>query len=451
MSAPPDMVRVLLGLDGVDAPHGGCTTHFAVFLLKRFEELFGDAISLRGLPALVRLNPFIPWKTRGNAAVGLELSVDDSLVSALWEETKRLAEEYVDSLGWKPNGLGLAMVLEPRSSQLEALSSLYERALTDVVDERALTKDQVIGCADNVELHGGAGVVGALAALGFLAKQKKRVTYELVLYRAIENVGKPRLVDEVSVGVAEASSRGRLINNYNYEARRAVAVPRGPDPVLLGLRGLDIEALLEAASTLRINESIWGRAVFVTNQHTDAHALPRKIRELRIYRAGLLEGVVSSEPEVGPGGHVSHELTDGTGAIDVMYYAPAKPMSAVASRLKVGDLVRVLGGAVPRSGGGAIFNAQKLWLEAAAPEVELLNPRCPGCGARLKSAGSRSGYKCERCKFRSSTRLPMELRVRRRGERRLVVTPGPGRLAHLVEPASAHGASELRGAADLEG
>ena len=56
-----------VGIDDTDSLDGGCTTWVA---LRVIEELLPD-FDLIGSPRLVRLNPDVPWKTRGNGAVAL--------------------------------------------------------------------------------------------------------------------------------------------------------------------------------------------------------------------------------------------------------------------------------------------------------------------------------------------------------------------------------------------
>src|SRR4030067_373820 len=57
-----------LAFDDTDSPEGMCTTYLAALVLEGPPEY-----SLIGLPRLVRRNPNIPWKTRGNAAICLPL------------------------------------------------------------------------------------------------------------------------------------------------------------------------------------------------------------------------------------------------------------------------------------------------------------------------------------------------------------------------------------------
>mgnify|MGYP001498087061 FL=1 len=55
-----------IGIDDTDSIKGGCTTWLATEIIAELSEF-----DLIGPPRLVRLNPNVPWKTRGNAAVAL--------------------------------------------------------------------------------------------------------------------------------------------------------------------------------------------------------------------------------------------------------------------------------------------------------------------------------------------------------------------------------------------
>jgi tRNA(Ile2)-agmatinylcytidine synthase len=60
---------VYIGIDDTDSRKGMCTTYLALELVKEFQ----NELDLIGYPRLVRLNPNIPWKTRGNGAVCVRL------------------------------------------------------------------------------------------------------------------------------------------------------------------------------------------------------------------------------------------------------------------------------------------------------------------------------------------------------------------------------------------
>src|SRR2546427_12382734 len=56
-----------VGVDDTDSLQGVCTMFRATEIIRDLTEDF----DLIGYPRLVRLNPNIPWKTRGNGAVCL--------------------------------------------------------------------------------------------------------------------------------------------------------------------------------------------------------------------------------------------------------------------------------------------------------------------------------------------------------------------------------------------
>src|SRR5437879_1293494 len=65
-------VEFHIGIDDTDSPRGGCTTYTMSILSDRLQH---EELELDGYPCLVRLNPNVPWKTRGNAATALHLKI----------------------------------------------------------------------------------------------------------------------------------------------------------------------------------------------------------------------------------------------------------------------------------------------------------------------------------------------------------------------------------------
>ncbi len=61
-----------LGLDDTDSLEGGCTTE----VLYRLIQALPDSVEV-GQSRLVRLWPFARQRTRGNAAVAVEVNSDD--------------------------------------------------------------------------------------------------------------------------------------------------------------------------------------------------------------------------------------------------------------------------------------------------------------------------------------------------------------------------------------
>ena len=80
-----------IGFDDTDSPKGMCTTFLAykiVDLLKRQETEFLD------FPRLIRFNPNIPWKTRGNGAVSIKIKTRNP--SNVKHQVKSLVSKYSD-------------------------------------------------------------------------------------------------------------------------------------------------------------------------------------------------------------------------------------------------------------------------------------------------------------------------------------------------------------------
>src|SRR3989442_4328458 len=64
-----------IGVDDTDSLQGMCTTFLATEIVRDLTEDY----DLIGYPRLVRLNPNIPWKTRGNGAICLRIGNGEGL------------------------------------------------------------------------------------------------------------------------------------------------------------------------------------------------------------------------------------------------------------------------------------------------------------------------------------------------------------------------------------
>ena len=406
-----------LAIDDTDSQYGGCTTHLTGLILA---ELRGKA-KLADYPLLVRLNPNIPWRTRGNAATVLRLEYDGDpkdLLELAWQ----MASEYVSPRPPLPGKSPGVVVVEGEPWRSEELRWLYRQALGDVVTidvaRRALD-------AAGALYVGGRGLIGAASALAALAPGDP-YTFELTFYRRPENWGVDRCVD-FSKALAIDGSTSASINNIDLENGVVSAAPGGPDPVLAGFRGLDPGELwsFEEALCERPHFAV----LYRSNQHTGVHAqeaypLP--------YRSVRIRGRVASPPRKLPGGHVVVRLEAGAGEVDVAFYRETGPLARAAELLQAGDEVEVVGGVRPyRSPDGRpVVAAESLTVLSLADSAVSAAPRCPRCGARMESAGSGKGYRCPRC----GLRLPPGSRLVLTRPRRLVPSTyavGYGRLRHL--------------------
>lgn len=217
-----------IGIDDTDSIKGGCTTYIAALLVDRFSQL---GIQFTDYPNIVRLNPNVPFKTRGNAAVALRVQIPDDAYEFVRETVLRTVEEN-SRLG--DEGTDPAVVLM-RGQPTNSIKRFSREALTDIVPVQRAVKTLRGSNPSAVSYGSGLGLVGALAALGQTLNGD--YTFELVAYREPHNHGKPRLVDQDSVRRMDHMTAPETFNNFDSDNRRVLITPHGPDPVLLGLRG----------------------------------------------------------------------------------------------------------------------------------------------------------------------------------------------------------------------
>src|SRR5712692_9786564 len=323
-----------IGIDDTDSKLGGCTTYTATLIL---EELLRARLGLSDFPSLVRLNPNIPWKTRGNGALAIHLRTDASRL----EEIEQLALGVVEKTSDPSIPSTDPAVVFLQGTIPQELESFTTRALHDVIRLEEAEKLVKRMGADARTFSGRRGIIGALAAIGYGSNRDH--TYEIIAYRTRENLGKPRQVDLDSVKKMDIHLQGQTFNNVDPETGRVLICPHGPDPVLLGIRGEDPESLLMALREIQIEEPIDRVMIFKTNHGTDAHlTLERSIREVTPYQSVIITGRVKSHPVSLRGGHVVFQLQDETGSIDCAVYEPTGSLRKVALELIPGDGVRIM-------------------------------------------------------------------------------------------------------------
>lgn len=401
------MIKAHIGFDDVDAIEGGCTTHFAAQLawkLRQTGVLFVD------YPNLVRLNPAVPFKTRGNGAVALRIAVEsEQKLRDIWLASQQMLDEYTSALKDPKHQPVIALVTGNVDVRLKHLA---EKALYDVIPldlaVKVAEKSHVLYYAPK---GGKRGLVGALASTGYTMMDTD-YTFELIAYRKPEFHGKPRRVDKDSVLRMNELYGDRMILNYDPSTDRVLITPHGPDPVLFGLRGEDPSVLLEALGVLKVEEPIDIVAIFRTNQHTDSHLRELgSICDVRPYTCVKLKGVVSSKPRRLVGGHVFFELCDSQCCISVAAYEPTKEFRNVVEKLCPNDVVEVCGCIRPPGPNhGITLNLEKIRVIEVARVVVYENPKCPLCGSRMESVGRGKGFRCRKCQFVDprATKIPVE-------------------------------------------
>ncbi len=416
-----------IGIDDTDSRMGGCTTYTATLL---FQELSRCEFKPTDFPWLVRLNPNIPWKTRGNGALAIHIRLDEGEV----EEVKKIALEILERTtdpSIPSTDPALVFVI---GSIPPILGDFAARALHDVLSLKEARKIvRVIG-ADVQLFRKSRGLIGALAAIG--SELDADHTFEIIAYRSRENLGKLRRVDEDSVRKMDSKFRGRTFNNLDPETGRVLICPHGPDPVLFGIRGEDPVTLIRAFRCIRVSEPIERVMVFKTNHGTDAHLTrQRTIQSLQPHMSAVVEGTVETACRVLRGGHVIFTLRDDTGAVDCAAYEPSGSFREIVRQLVPGDLLKAYGGVRRGPGDRITLNLEKVEVLGLAEVFRFENPGCWACGSRCESMGISQGFRCRKCNLKYVN----DSRVRVVDERRLrtgVFIPPPRAHRHLTKPRS---------------
>ena len=419
-----------IGIDDTDSRLGGCTTYTAALL---FQELVSKGLKPIDFPWLVRLNPNIPWKTRGNGALSLHFSLEEEQLNEVKKIVIAVVERTTD-LSQRATDPAVVFLKGPVPSSLGEFSV---RALHDILSVReARNVADAVGAETHL-LKGSRGLVGALASLG--ADFNGDHTFEIIAYRISENIGTTRRVNHDSIRRMDAMFRCLTFNNVDPETGRVLICPHGPDPVLLGVRGEDPASVAKAFEQIEIDEPIERVMIFKTNQGTDAHlSCRRRIETLEPHQSAVITGRISDAPRILRGGHVIFRTGDETGSIDCATYKATGPVREAALQLVPGDSVIVSGGIRSRPLGELTLNVEKLEVTGLVDVVRWENPFCSRCGARCESMGKGQGFRCRKCK----TRLSKTSRVQTLDHRKIslqVYLPPPRTHRHLTKPASRNG------------
>jgi len=322
-------MRCLVGIDDTDSSRGYCTTYLAYSIARDFSP----DVKVVAYPRLVRLNPNIPFKTRGNAAVFLQVETRDPDLAfeRIWAKVTELSDVE--------GGANSGVVFLDDASKAPRFEPLYLDALSRVVSPHRVRRFVREVGARSLELGNGMGIVGAASSIGFDGRFDH--TYELISYRRKEFWGTRRSIDSSSVVRMDAETFPHTFNNYDYQKRKVLIAPHGPDPVFAGVRGDSPRAVISAFEMLSYDEPLQGHMVYMSNQHTDAHI--RGELKWKVYSSGWLDGTVEGV-SVGAGGHVYIALRTAGGKRTAAAYEPTGDLRRTAKLLRPGDRIRAFGG-----------------------------------------------------------------------------------------------------------
>ena len=375
-----------IGFDDTDSPKGMCTTYLAYKMVKTLKK---EKVTFLDFPNLIRFNPNIPWKTRGNGAVGLTISTDNP------QKIKRMIKNLVEKYSDTKNGANPGLVFFEKQDIPDEFLQFSSKALWKLIHRVDAKKFVSKHNLDSFYLGNGQGLVGAIGVIGYKFLDQ---TYELLSYRNKSKFGTKRNIDHTKVKEMQEKTFPQTFNNYDKEKGRVLITPHGPDPVFYGIRGEDPSTLISASKLIKPEEKLHGYLIFKSNQGTGDH-LKNKItlENFEPYTSGTITGIVSTVPIVMKGGHVFFSVRSGNDIFRCAVYKPTK-ITNIARNLIIGDRIQI-GGGVRKATKTfeRLVNIEFINVLELKKKLQTINPVCKKCQKRMKSKGKNQGYQCVKC------------------------------------------------------
>lgn len=424
---------MFLALDDTDGRDGGCTTYL---MTKIIGSLGLDVI---GFPRLVRLNPNIPYKTRGNASLAVRLGTGTGERIKIGEFQGKPVFSYkigkevenpdvVLEEAWKIVA-SEARIQDSRTNpgliatDKQPGEEHYFQTLREVVSLGDVKQYLQASGMKFVYAKNGRGLIGALAAISWVPSAR---TFELIAYRYPKSIPYDQQIKMEAARFAETVPGS--FNNLDPKKNHAAIFPSPNTPVQYGIRASEYDGLVEVPDKMENHFRISHDAymIFESNQSTDEQYIwaPDRLEELRSYS---LVAEVSSDPNHIIGGHWFFDVLYHGTSYGVAVFEPTKSMRKLVPELRTGDILRIW----------ASFKTGTLNLEKAAVlsrsrVFERVNPNCVRCGKRMNNHGLHD-YRCGSCGNRSF--LPAYVELKRREEADTFETPVSSR-RHLVATVS---------------
>lgn len=409
-----------VGFDDTDSAKGMCTTFLA---WKIVEYLKKEKVRFLDYPYLIRFNPNVPWKTRGNGAVALKISTRKPHV------IKQKIAQFIKKYSAIKDGANPGLVFYENKEIPKHFAEFGRDALHNLVNRK---KAKEFALQNNLEMFymgNGQGLVGAIGAIGY---DFRDYTFELISYRHESNFGKKRLIFKDSVKTMQKATFPKTFNSFDESKDRVLITPHGPDPVFFGIRGEDVGSVIRGASLVSSEEKFDGYMVFRSNQGTGDHLLEElDIKNPKPFSSGCVIGQVFEKPKITRGGHVMFPITRHGFKINCAVYKPTG-LAVIASKLAKGDLIKV-GGGIRRASKNheRVLNIEFFEVLRLEKKLVLINPVCAKCKKHMKSKGKGQGYECKKCGQTSANKILKEIPREIKGR---LYLPIPSAHRHLTRP-----------------
>ena len=421
-----------IGFDDTDSRFGRCTTHLAFKLVSCLNK---KDVKFLDYPLLIRLNPNIPWKTRGNGAVCLRIMMTkDNDVENVFDFIKNEIEK--NSAIDKGANPGLVCL---QSKEIPAEIKEFNRlAMFDILSKQKAIK---IAQKYNLKYFGfgnGQGLVGAMAAIGCVLDSDH--TFEILTYRKIKSCGTSRTIDPIKVIHLHDTTFPSTFNSYDHINKRILILPHGPDPVFCGIRGEDPQVLYNSLKILNIKEDLDGYMIYRSNQGTGMHLQNElKLSMIKSFTAGYARCVIVTNPQVIQGGHVLFTVEDDSkNTCWAAVYEPTG-LTKIASQLHRGDQIEIgFGVRKATTKNPKVLNIEYIFIHQLVQIHNTVNPICKDCRKRMKSEGKNKGYQCKKCKRIDKTSKKISL-VKTRLIKEGLYIPTLKAHRHLTKPLHRYG------------
>jgi len=408
-----------IGIDDTDSPKGMCTTFLCYEIVKFLEK---QEIQFMDFPYLIRFNPNIPWKTRGNGAVRLTIRTKHP------KKIKNKIIQFVENYSDTKNGANPGLVFFQNKQIPLTFQKFSKLALWKLIGRKEAKRFVSENNIESFYLGNGQGLVGAISAIGYEFSDH---TFELLSYRKKSQFGKKRHIDLNSIKEMQ-STVPETFSSYDNDNKRVLITPHGPDPVFYGIRGETAKSVVKASTIVNVDEKLDGYMVFKSNQGTGDHLKNElQVNDLKPYTSGFLVGDICSKPVIQKGGHVFFSIQVKGRKVRCAVYKPTK-ITQVASALIVGDKIKIGGGVRKASKNyGRVINVEFLDVLQLGKHNVSVNPTCRKCNKRMKSKGTKQRFECIKCGHRAFSKVILELP--RKIECRLYI-PSVSAHRHLTRP-----------------
>src|SRR5438309_2737595 len=365
-----------IGFDDTDSRKGMCTTFLAY---KIVEYLKKEQVKFLDYPYLIRFNPNIPWKTRGNGAVALKIKTDKP------ESIKKNVIEFIKKYSAIKDGANPGLIFYQNEKIPSNFSEFGHRALCSLIKRNNAKEFVSQSGLESFYPGNGQGLIGAIGAVGYAFDD---YTFELISYRDESNFGKKREIFKQSVQKMQYLTYPNTFNSFDEEKNRILIAPHGPDPVFFGIRGEDINSVIHGKSLVHSPEKFNGYMVFRTNQGTGAHLKNEfDVHNLKPFSSGYITGRISDVPKVEIGGHVIFSILNDDQKIHCAVYKPTR-LTKIVSKLIKGDVIKVGGGIRKATKNHQrILNVEFLQVLRLEKNMKAVNTLCYTCNKRTKSKG----------------------------------------------------------------